>query len=146
VAPPEVEEPPPPPIEAEAPRSIPITETDPVRPIDRPTLMDPEPLPFPTESGDADEAPDGAAGDDSERYKEIYVSVGRRDGVKAGEIVRILGEKGIDRALVDRIRVRDRSTFVAVRADVAAASVTALDGARFGDRVAMAEPAKRVKT
>jgi ATP-dependent RNA helicase DeaD len=77
--------------------------------------------------------------------KEIYVSLGRRDGVRSAEIVKLLTEGGIDREMVGRIRVRDRSTFVEVRPDIADAALEALNGAKFGSRVASAEHAKRLR-
>ena len=86
-----------------------------------------------------DEQPEGPT------IKEIYVSLGRRDGVRATEIIQLLEAGGIEQALVGRIRVRDRSTFVEVQPAIADTALEALNGARFGSRVACAEHAKRMR-
>ena len=85
-------------------------------------------------------------GDDALSFKEIYLNVGRRDGVDREGIEAHLQKAELDLDLVDKVRVRDRSTFVGVRADLLGAALAALDGARFGDRVALAEPAKRSRS
>ena len=84
--------------------------------------------------------------DETPSFKEIYLSVGRRDDVHSDTIAEMLIEAGIDEELIDRIRVRDRSTFIGVRADMAEKTISALDGVTFGDRVASAEHAKRSRT
>jgi ATP-dependent RNA helicase DeaD len=77
--------------------------------------------------------------------KEVYVNAGRRDGLRVAEVTRLLEEGGIEKAMIGRIRVRDRSTFVGVRADAAEMAVKALDGQRIKDRVVTAEPAKKAR-
>ena len=74
---------------------------------------------------------------------EIFVNVGRKDGVRPGDFARALGEApGVDRDDVGRIRIRDRHTFVAVRSDVFEAAIAALHGRSFGGRIASAEQAR----
>ncbi|HVY49334.1 MAG TPA: DbpA RNA binding domain-containing protein, partial [Minicystis sp.] len=76
-------------------------------------------------------------------WVELYVNAGRRDGARAGDVQRALVERGgLDKAHVQRIRVRDRNAFVSVlRADVERA-LAALNGAQFGSRAAVAEIAR----
>jgi hypothetical protein len=100
----------------------------------------------PVASTETEQPRDADAPGDPAEIKEIYLNVGRRDGVRPVEIERLLDGGGVPREHVDKVRVRDRSTFVGVRAELQAAALAALDGARFGDRVVLAEPAKRSKT
>jgi ATP-dependent RNA helicase DeaD len=74
---------------------------------------------------------------------EIYVNVGRRDGARAADFQRVLTERaGIDRALVRRIRVRDRNAFVSVRREDLAKALASLQGASIAGKTAMAEQAR----
>jgi ATP-dependent RNA helicase DeaD len=100
----------------------------------------------PVASAETEQPRDADAPGEPAEIREIYLNVGRRDGVRRVEIERLLDGGGVPREHVDKVRVRDRSTFVGVRAELQAAALAALDGARFGDRVVLAEPAKRSKT
>jgi ATP-dependent RNA helicase DeaD len=94
----------------------------------------------PTTSEGVDDSPDQM------EFKEIYLNVGRRDGVRSLDIVRLLEGADINRGLIDKIRIRDRSTFIAVRADLQENALSVLNGSMLGSRVTLAEPAKRARS
>lgn len=74
---------------------------------------------------------------------EVFVNVGRKDGVRPGDFVALLAEApGITRDDIGRIRIRDKHTFVAVRREVIDDAIKALQGRTIGDRVANAERAR----
>jgi len=72
------------------------------------------------------------------------VNVGRRDGAKPGDFVRLL-EAALDKKDTGRIRIRDRNTFVSVKKDTVEKAVAALAGKTIGGRTVIAEPAKPSK-
>jgi ATP-dependent RNA helicase DeaD len=87
------------------------------------------------------EEPQFAASDTT--FAEIFVNIGRQDGVTAADLQRVLTETAeISRAETGRIRVRDRTSFVSVKRDLLAKALAALNGANFGGKVAQAEPAR----
>ena len=59
-----------------------------------------------------------------------------------GDIAGVLEGSGFSRDQIDRIRIRDRSTFVKVRAEIVEGAVEALNGAELGGREVTAELAK----
>lgn len=131
--------------ETESPRrsrskSAPLTErpSKQANAPEAPQNEDSAPQPEPSDERNGRDGDDGRL-----TFKEIYLSVGRRDGVRAGQISELLEQAGIERDNIGRIRVRDRSTFVGVNAEHSDAAIAALDGAKIGDRVAMAELARR---
>ena len=76
-------------------------------------------------------------------FAEIFVNIGRQDGVTASDLQRVLTETAeISRADTGRIRVRDRSSFVSVKRDLLTKALAALNGASFSGKVAQAEPAR----
>ena len=76
-------------------------------------------------------------------FGEIYVNVGRREGARAADFLRLLTERaGIDKLSVRRIRVRERNAFVSVRKDDVAKAVAALTGATIAGKIAAAELAR----
>ena len=76
-------------------------------------------------------------------FAEIFVNVGRREGARAGDFQRILTERaGLDRAAVQRIRVRERNAFVSVRRGELEQALAALTGATIAGKIAAAEPAR----
>ncbi|MCU0692044.1 MAG: DEAD/DEAH box helicase, partial [Polyangiaceae bacterium] len=80
---------------------------------------------------------------DDQDYAEIFVNVGRRDGVRAGDFMRVLAEApGVSRDDIGRIRIRDRHTFVLVRRDALDDALDGLQGQAFGNRVVNAEVAR----
>jgi ATP-dependent RNA helicase DeaD len=87
------------------------------------------------------EEPQFAASDAT--FAEIFVNIGRQDGVSAADFQRVLTETAeISRAETGRIRVRDRSSFVSVKRELLTKALTALNGASFSGKVCQAEPAR----
>jgi ATP-dependent RNA helicase DeaD len=95
-----------------------------------------------------DEASDSdfTNGDDDETRADmtrLYINVGRRDGIRAGEINRLLRERcELSRAEIGRIRVRDKHTFVDVLTPRVDGVVAALGGQTVQDRELVVEPAR----
>jgi ATP-dependent RNA helicase DeaD len=79
--------------------------------------------------------------EDDETYAQIFVNVGRRDGVRPGDFQRVL-EGAIGPTDPGRIRIRDRNTFVSVRRETLDRAVAALSGQIMAGRSVIAEPAK----
>lgn len=76
-------------------------------------------------------------------YANIFLNVGRRDGLKPADLLRMLSElAGIAAEDAGRIRVRDRITFVAVKKDLADRAIRALIGQTVGGRQVNAELAR----
>jgi ATP-dependent RNA helicase DeaD len=74
----------------------------------------------------------------------LFLDLGRRDGVRIGELARLVREVGeLERDQVGRIRVRDRHTFVEVPIDKLDFVVERLNGHVFRDKPLAAERAKR---
>lgn len=73
---------------------------------------------------------------------EIFVSLGRRDGVSSDDVFAALQANAIDRGAVTHVSVRHHHTFVGVTPSSFDAALRALDGAQIAGRVARAEPAK----
>ena len=84
------------------------------------------------------------ATDEEADFAQIFVNVGRRDGAKPGDFVRLL-EAALDKKDTGRIRIRDRNTFVSVKKDTVEKAVAALAGKTIGGRTVIAEPAKPSK-
>jgi ATP-dependent RNA helicase DeaD len=89
----------------------------------------------PARGRDADEA----LGAD---FLELFVNVGRRDGVRTGDLQRLLSEKGLSSVEVGQIRVRDRMSYLNVRKDAFDRAVAALAGQLLGGRTLVAELAR----
>jgi ATP-dependent RNA helicase DeaD len=65
---------------------------------------------------------------------DIRLAVGRREGVRPGDVLRLLCDiGGVARADIGRINIRERSTFVGVPADDVDAVLARLADARFND-------------
>jgi len=80
-------------------------------------------------------------------FAEIFVNLGRRDGVNASDFQRVLTDvASISRAETGKIRVRDRSSFVSVKREFLEKAVAALNGATFSGKVAQAQPARARST
>jgi ATP-dependent RNA helicase DeaD len=76
-------------------------------------------------------------------FAEIFVNIGRQDGVSAADLQRVLTEFAeISRAETGRIRVRDRSSFVSVKKELLTKALAALNGRSFSGKVCQAEPAR----
>ena len=80
-------------------------------------------------------------------FAEIFVNLGRRDGVSASDFQRVLTDVAeISRAETGKIRIRDHSSFVSVKRELLDKAVAALNGATFSGKVAQAQPARARST
>lgn len=80
---------------------------------------------------------------DDDTVSNIFLNVGRRDGVDPVALQRMLAETGgIPEAETSNIRVRDRITFVTVKKELADRAIHALAGQVIGGRTVVAEPAR----
>jgi ATP-dependent RNA helicase DeaD len=86
--------------------------------------------------------PSSQSPDDTAAIREIFVSVGRRDGAKPSDFQSLLEKHGIT-GEADYIRVRHSHAFVGVRGDLVERAVAALNGAQIAGQTATAEPARR---
>jgi ATP-dependent RNA helicase DeaD len=85
----------------------------------------------------------GETADNPRDYGEIFVDVGRREGVRPADLQRVLRDRGnISRRETGRIRVRDKHTFVSVRREVFDRALEALTGVDFAGRTSKAEAAR----
>ena len=85
----------------------------------------------------------GGPSDEDEGMATLYLGVGRREGVRPGEVARLLHETArLEREEIGRIRIRDKHTFVGVPIDKIADVARALNGQTFLERALLAEPAK----
>ena len=92
------------------------------------------------DAGAQAESPAGGAED----FQELFVNVGRRDGLKGTELVALItGEGGVSAADVGHVRVRDTSSFVAVRTASAEKVIEALSRQVVNGRAVSAERARR---
>ncbi|MDX2054103.1 MAG: DEAD/DEAH box helicase [Polyangiaceae bacterium] len=74
---------------------------------------------------------------------EVFVNLGRRDGVEAEALVTLLRNQGLTIGDSQAVRVRDRHTFVSVQREQLAAALAALDGSELAGKTARAEQARR---
>lgn len=89
----------------------------------------------------AEPSASGAAG--ATEYAEIFVSVGRRDGVRSADIQELLVDHiGLDKDDVKRIRVRERNAFISVRKSEAQRAIDGISKASWGNRSLTAEIAR----
>lgn len=72
----------------------------------------------------------------------IFVNVGRRDGLKPGDVQTMLQDGGIADFDTRNVRVRERITFVTVRKAEMEQAIRALVGQVVGGRTVNAEPAR----
>jgi ATP-dependent RNA helicase DeaD len=80
---------------------------------------------------------------DDANLSNIFLNVGRRDGVNPGDLQKLLAETGgIPEAETSNIRVRDRITFVTVKKELADRAIQTLAGQVIGGRTVVAEPAR----
>lgn len=86
--------------------------------------------------------PSSQSPDDAAAIREIFVSVGRRDGAKPSDFQGLLEKHGIT-GEADYIRVRHSHAFVGVRGDLVERAVAALNGAQIAGQTVSAEPARR---
>jgi len=74
--------------------------------------------------------------------REIFLTLGRRDGIGPDDVLALLNRNAVPRNAVCYVNVRHHHTFVGVRAPVFESALRALDGAEFAGRSARAEPAR----
>jgi ATP-dependent RNA helicase DeaD len=80
---------------------------------------------------------------DDPSLSNIFLNVGRRDGVNPEDLQRLLADNGgIPAAETSNIRVRDRITFVTVKKELADRAIQTLAGQIIGGRTVVAEPAR----
>ncbi|MEZ4297817.1 MAG: DbpA RNA binding domain-containing protein [Polyangiaceae bacterium] len=96
--------------------------------------------------GGPGEAPGAVMGGDIPRTPvdavELHVTVGRRDGARASDLVRVLEKAGLAKDSVQRVRVRERHAFLTVRREDEERAIAALHGAVIAGRMASAERAR----
>jgi ATP-dependent RNA helicase DeaD len=75
-------------------------------------------------------------------FLQVFINVGRREGLQAGDLQKLLSDKGLGEVSSAGIRVRDRAAFVRVRRDLFDRAVAALSGEVIGGRTVVAELAR----
>jgi ATP-dependent RNA helicase DeaD len=103
---------------------------------------DPEPLEGGKWARAAGTGPVDALDGDEASFLELFVNVGKREGVQASDLERLLADKGVPAGATGRIRVRDRNSFIHVKRDALERVTGALAGAVFGGRTVVAEIAR----
>jgi ATP-dependent RNA helicase DeaD len=80
---------------------------------------------------------------DDPAFTNVFLNVGRRDGLRTEDVQKLLTEKaGLGEADVGHIRLRDRITFVGIRREQCERAIKALIGLSVGERTLNAEPAR----
>ena len=104
---------------------------------DEPASADPRP---PRPRGDARDTKEI---EDDPSFAQLFLNVGRRDGLRPGDVHDLLVELAqLEEGAHGRIRMRDRITFVSVRPEVLEHAITALGGKVVAGRTLVAERAK----
>lgn len=81
--------------------------------------------------------------EDDPSFAQLFLNVGRRDGLRPGDVHRLLVEVArIEEAEQGRIRMRERITFVSVRPEQLDRAIAALGGQVVAGRTLVAERAK----
>jgi ATP-dependent RNA helicase DeaD len=86
-------------------------------------------------------APADATDDDP--CVELFVSVGRRDSIRAGDIAQVLEKAGLAVGDIRRVRVRDRHSFVSVPREESDRAIAALRAETVGGKAVTAELSRR---
>lgn len=73
---------------------------------------------------------------------ELFVNVGKREGLREAELREMLSEAGVQDEQIGRIRVRDRVSYVTLEAGAEGRAVAALSGKVVGGRTTVAERAR----
>ncbi|HEY6561072.1 MAG TPA: DbpA RNA binding domain-containing protein, partial [Polyangiaceae bacterium] len=75
---------------------------------------------------------------------EIFVNVGRRDGVTPRDFYTLLASKGLGDELTGHgyVKVKHRHSFVGVRRALLEQAISALNGATIAGKLALAEPSR----
>jgi DbpA RNA binding domain len=90
----------------------------------------------------AAEKPLAERSDEGEGFLQLFINVGKREGVAPDDLQKLLSEAGIAPENTGGIRVRDRMSFVRVRKELFDRAVTAFAGRVFGGRPVVAELAR----
>jgi ATP-dependent RNA helicase DeaD len=128
-----------PPHEADDDKPILREDSDPSSRLPGVTVSDAGP-PTAVRTGDATEARGPARADDA--FLQLFVNVGKRDGVRASDLQKLLSARGVALEDPSNIRIRDRMTFVRVRKELFDDAVAALSGQVIGGRAVVAEVAR----
>jgi ATP-dependent RNA helicase DeaD len=83
-----------------------------------------------------------AVTEEDDGFLQLFINVGRREGVQAKDLQKILADRGVSDVSASGIRVRDRAAFVRVRKDLFDQAVAALSGQVIGGRTVVAELAR----
>ncbi len=84
----------------------------------------------------------GEANFSPEAGSEVFVNIGRRDGVNSEDVLALLAQRAIPKSAILHVSVRHHHTFVGVRRPNFQTVLGALDGANLAGRVARAQPAR----
>jgi ATP-dependent RNA helicase DeaD len=126
----------------------PKAEPDDERPILPPqdtaadTEDDTSPLPRYSVEGEPAGARPPVDADGEEGYVQMFVNVGKREGVRSADLQKLLADKGLTTSETSRIRIRDRMTFVSVKKEAIERAVAAVSGQVIGGRTVVAELAR----
>jgi ATP-dependent RNA helicase DeaD len=101
-------------------------------------------IPRPNQGGRRDKCLPGAGELDAtaEVGSEVFLNVGRRDGVNSEDVLALLAQRAIPKSVILHVSVRHHHTFVGVRRPSFQTVLGILDGANLAGRVARAEPAR----
>ncbi len=80
-----------------------------------------------------------------EQGSEVFVNVGRREGLSSEDVLALLMQSAVPRADILHVNVRHHHTFVGVRRPSLESVVNALNGAKIAGRVARAEQARSAR-
>jgi hypothetical protein len=83
-----------------------------------------------------------AATGPSDIGSEVFLNIGRRDGVNSEDVLALLAQRAIPKSAILHVSVRHHHTFVGVKRPNFHTVLGALDGASLAGRVARAEPAR----
>ncbi len=99
---------------------------------------------LPQDRNERTEAPgeDPARDDTNDAFLQLFVNVGKRDGVRASDLQKLLSDRGVAVDPAASIRMRDRMSFVRVPKELFDDAVAALCGQVLGGRTLVAELAR----
>jgi ATP-dependent RNA helicase DeaD len=86
--------------------------------------------------------PQVASSGEAPGFLELFVNIGRREGVRTSDLEQLLTGKGITQADMGGIRIRDRMTFISVKKEALERVTAALAGQVIGGRNVVAELAR----
>jgi ATP-dependent RNA helicase DeaD len=89
-----------------------------------------------------DSATPDAAAPAHEATLQLFINVGRREGVRGPDLEKFLSERGVPLEDLNGIRIRDRMTFILVRREHFDRAIAALTGQTIGGRTVVAELAR----